>query len=235
MERLTEIISKKIISQEEGVCVGYILCPLIDFQTMSVYAFLVCDESEEKIKYLDFKSILSVNEFVMIKNSNMLAFGENYQNNSPIGKQVISLDGINLGRVIEIYLNNKKIQKLITEKSEICPQYISLWDGEYLIFSEKRIKRKKINNFQRIDKNIVQKVEIQNNKYAENTTKKNISVQLPYKANISSQKLIGKIAICDILGFNNELIVKKNEVITDRIITVAKKHNKLNHLLINCK
>lgn len=235
MERLTEIISKKIISQEEGACVGYILCPLIDFQTMSVYAFLVCDESEEKIKYLDYKSILAIQEYVMIKNSNMLTFGENMQNNSPIGKQVISANGINLGRVKEIYLNNKKIQKLITEKCEICPQNISIWDGGYLIFSEKRIKRKKINKFQRIDKIIMQKVEIQNNKYAENKEIKNISVQLPYKANISSQKLLGKIAICDILGFNNELIVKKNEVITDRIITVAKKHNKLNHLLINCK
>lgn len=154
MEQVTEIISKKIISLEEGVCVGYIFNPMFDFQTLSIYGYLICDESEEVIKFLDIRNILANEEFIIIKNSNMLSFGENMQNNSPIGKQIIASNGINLGKIKEINLNGKKINKLITEKGEINPNNISCWEGEYLIFSEKKIKRHKKYNFPKIDKKI---------------------------------------------------------------------------------
>lgn len=231
MERLSEIISKKIISLEEGICLGYILAPCLDFQIMSIYGVLVCDETEERIKFLDYKNILVLGEYVIIKNSNMLSFGENLISNSPIGKEIVSVNGLSLGVINDIYLQNKKIVKLITNKAEINPKNISIWEGNYLIFSEKKIKKSKTYRFQRIDKEIIQKVEIlKNNKEISEKINNNL---LPFKANISTQNLIGKIAICDVFGFNNELIIHKNEVITKKIISAAKKHNKLNFLLIN--
>lgn len=239
MERLSEIISKKIISLEEGICPGYILSPSIDFQTMSIYGFLVCDESEERIKFLDFKNILAVDEYVIIKNGNMLSFGENLISNSPIGKEVISANALSLGCVEDIYLQKNKIIKLITNKSEINPNNIYIWEGNYLIFSEKKIKKHRVNKFQRLDKKIIQKVEIQENKNMKEKInsggiKYNSSI-LPFKANISSQSLLGKIAICDVFGLNNEIIIRKNEVITNKIIAEAKRHNKLNLLFVSSK
>ena len=227
MERLSEFISKKIVSMEEGVCVGYILNTSIDIHTISPDGFLVCDESEEKIKFLDYKNIIANGEYIIIKNSNMLSFGENLENKSLIGREIISTDGISLGLINDILVNKNKIIKLLTNKAEINPSYISIWGENYLIFSEKKIRNKKNRRFQRLDNKIIQKVEIQN--------KLNNNQILPYKANINSQKIIGKIAICDIFGFNNELIIRKNEIINERIINIAKKHNKLNHLIVNSK
>jgi len=42
--------------------------------------------------------------------------------------------------------------------------------------------------------------------------------------------LIGRVMTNDIFGYNNEIIVQKNEIISQKIINKAKKHNKLNFL-----
>ena len=230
MERLSNLISKNVLSLEEGECVGYVLNVSFDIDRLEITGLLICDEESELVKFLDIKNVLYNNDFIVVKNTDVLSFGENIDCVNPISKGVVSEKGEKLGRVCDIEINNKKIVKLITEKGEINPKNIINLGAKILIFSEKNKKRKKYNYFPKIKTENNVKVGIFENK---NTIENNN--QIPFKSTLSPQKLIGRIILSDIYGFNNELIAKKNQIITDKIIKIAKKHNKINYLLFNSK
>ena len=52
----------------------------------------------------------------------------------------------------------------------------------------------------------------------------------PYKIIANQESLIGRKMTCDILGYNNELVAKKDEVISAKTINKAKRHNKISLL-----
>ena len=58
---------------------------------------------------------------------------------------------------------------------------------------------------------------------------------MPIKTYANKSLLMGKILTNDILGFNNEIIGKKDEKITEKIIKKAINHNKLNFLFFCSK
>ena len=62
-----------------------------------------------------------------------------------------------------------------------------------------------------------------------------IEPQIPQRVSMDPRSLIGKMATKDIFGLNNELIIKKYEIITQKKLNEIKKHNKLNILFYNCK
>ena len=68
-----------------------------------------------------------------------------------------------------------------------------------------------------------------------NIENKKNDIAIRTKIYSSSRLLIGKLTTNDVFGYNNELIIKKNEIITKNIIEKAKKHNKLTFLMFNCK
>ena len=53
---------------------------------------------------------------------------------------------------------------------------------------------------------------------------------MPNKITVNSDVLIGKRLSKDIMGKNNELILKQNQIITAKQLVVAKQHEKLNEL-----
>ena len=53
---------------------------------------------------------------------------------------------------------------------------------------------------------------------------------MPKKLTVNSDILIGKKLTKDIIGKNNELILKQNQTITAKQLIVAKQHDKLNEL-----
>ena len=69
-------------------------------------------------------------------------------------------------------------------------------------------------------------VEIQN---------KAVVVSKPEKINLSTAFYVGKMSNEDILGYNNERIVSKGEIVSKAIVEKAKKHNKLNQLFFALK
>ncbi|MDE6583200.1 MAG: hypothetical protein K2K31_00930, partial [Clostridia bacterium] len=88
---------------------------------------------------------------------------------------------------------------------------------DFVVVSFKKNKSKKSKlNFPKEDLDIF--VEIQN------------EVTLPEKVNLSTKYYIGKISTMDILGYNNERIISKGEVVSREILEKAKVHNKLNQL-----
>ena len=53
---------------------------------------------------------------------------------------------------------------------------------------------------------------------------------MPPKITVNSDILLGKRLAKDILGKNNELILKQNQIITPKQVIIAKQHEKLNEL-----
>ena len=54
--------------------------------------------------------------------------------------------------------------------------------------------------------------------------------QTPIRLYANSNQLLGKLVTSEILGYNNELIAQKNDIINQKIINKARLHNKLNLL-----
>lgn len=234
MERISNIISKKVVSIEESLCVGYVLDVCVDTAKKMVEGYLVCDESNEVINFLSTKNMLANNDYIIIKNINMLEFGDLVEPKNPIGKEVLDENGFSLGRIIDFEVKNGKILKLISKKCEINPKHIIDFNGDFLIFSQSKKKPiKKEFNFKNLNKQDLQKVEIQSFILEK---KENLnSVQIPFKSRILTNNLLGRILINDVFGLNNELIGRKNEIINEKIIKKAKSHNKVNHLFFNSK
>ena len=224
MKHLTDNWGKKIIAIETGKYLGYALNVCVDTLKYVVTGYVVCDERYNRLNFIAYQHIKSFGDFLTVENENMLEFGENVESFNPIQKQVVSIDGFDLGIVKECFCEKNKITKIITNKCEINAKNINL-DGEILIFSKNKKNRKNnlfFTNKKTKEENIV-------------SIQKTEKIQLPYKTNISTASIIGKISTADIFGINNEIIARKNQQITEKIVKNAKKHNKLNLLMFNCK
>jgi len=225
MEMINENLGKKVISIEDGKYLGYILDVCVDVYDFSVYGYLICDEETENVNFINLKDIANIDNYVMVENSSKISFGENIISNNPIGKCVITDEGYDIGRVINIEINKNKIRKIITNKCEIFFSYLNI-EGDIIIFSNRKKKKKIINKkFNNLEISNTQKIFIQ----------KKEEIATPYKTSLIPNKLIGKTCLCDIFGQNQEIIAKKNQIINDKIIKIAKKHNKLNILAFNSK
>lgn len=237
MENLSNLISKQVVSIEDSVCVGYILNVVIDADSFVIDGFLVADDESEKVNFLDYKNIFAINDFVVIKNLDMLSFGENVEPNNPIGKIVLSERGEIIGKVKDVVFDGKKIVKILTDKCEINSKNIANFEGEFLFFNLKKKKKKIKINFPKINNtpNINVKIQFENTKNINKQQESKNSFQLPFKVKPSIDGLLGKIAANDVFGKNNEIIARKNEIITQKIIKNAKKHAVENILFFNCK
>lgn len=56
---------------------------------------------------------------------------------------------------------------------------------------------------------------------------------MPSKITVNSDILIGKKLSRDIVGKNNELILKQNQILTAKQVILAKQHDKLNELFFS--
>lgn len=235
MEKLSEIISKKVISTGEGQEVGYVLCPI--FEDKNLLGFSVCDEESELEKFLSIDDLLFCKDEVFIPSIFCMQNVIVEEGVSPLGKLVFSDDGQCLGRVEECFLEKNKIKKLQTNLCEIMQKNIACLGKDFVIF--KKNNKKSIKNNKKSQKNtkiteILPKVEILNKIDNENNFL-NFSLALPIKAIANKSTVVGKKLTKDVYGFNNELIGKENQIITEKMIKKAVKHNKYNFLLFCCK
>ena len=235
MEKLSEIISKKVISIGEGEEVGYILCPIFD--NKNLLGFSVCDEESELEKFLSIDDLSFCGDEVFIPSIFCMQNVTVEEGVSPLGKLVYSSEGQCLGRVEECFLEKNKIKKLQTNLCEIKKKNIAQIGKDFVIF-QKNIK-KTIKNAKKSQKNVklienLPKVEILNKIENENNYL-NFSSTLPIKVIANKSSVLGKKLVKDVYGFNNEIIGKENEIITEKMIKKAVKHNKYNLLLFCSK
>ena len=96
---------------------------------------------------------------------------------------------------------------------------------EFIFYSTEKInissykpKNKKVLSLANIKVNILE---------FESTPNQNFT---PTKITFNPSSILGKVVKCDLLGINNEVIIKTNQIITQKIIDDASKHNRLNQL-----
>lgn len=235
MEKLSEIISKKVISIGEGEEVGYILCPI--FEDKNLLGFSVCDEESELEKFLSIDDLSFCGDEVFIPSIFCMQNVTVEEGVSPLGKLVYSSDGQCLGRIEECFLEKNKIKKLQTNLCEIMQKNIAQIGKDFVIFQKNN--KKSIKNAKKSQKNVklienLPKVEILNKIENENNYL-NFSSTLPIKVIANKSSVLGKKLVKDVYGFNNEIIGKENEIITEKMIKKAVKHNKYNFLLFCSK
>lgn len=230
MEKISKLISKKVISLDDAKEVGYVLDVILDENVKTYTGLIVVDEESENSFVLPRENIYSVgDDTIMIENSSKLQFNISDKTNNPIGKLVYDSHGNGLGRVIDVEFQGKTVRKIITTFCEFPQRYIRKSGDNFIIFGAK--KRRKtgkefnvevIQNFSSLPKVTIASPFIGGSNV--------VSPEAPVRLYASTKMLIGKIVTNDILGYNNEIIARKNEEITQKIINKAKAHNKFNLL-----
>ena len=224
MKNIEMQISKKVISFNEGNLIGFILDICFDDKLKNFIGYIVCDEETGEELFLACEKVVAENNECIFINSaedTEINFSPSF---NPIGKSIYDKKGVYLGKVKSVIVRGKVVDKLITEIAEIRQKYIYS-NGKFIIFSQKRRKNLKI--FKKNEKiNNYPKIEIMSKKP---------QVTLPTRLITSPEQILNRIATRDIFGLNNELIIKKGDVITQNKLEKAKKHNKISFLLFNSK
>lgn len=238
MEKVSSLVSKKVISLEEGKSLGYVLDLVFDDMLKCCQGVIVADDENENTFFLSCKAILSEGEeCVMVESERVLEFDISSQSNNPIGKKVYDEKGVNLGTVCDVVVSGKNVKKIITKKCEIPQKYIKKSGINYIIFgiykNNKKNKRKPIFKEKesagllsdKLPKVVASSNEIIQEKrdFAEID---NTQMRLFASPNF----LLGRTITKDLFGMNNEIIARKNEKISKKTINLAKNHNKLNFL-----
>ena len=100
MEKLSDYISKKIITIEEGSLVGYVLNVSIDETYSKVVSLVIVDEESEQIFLLDIGKICAISEdCIMTRSKQDLSFSLQEDFNNPISKIVLDKNGKTLVEV----------------------------------------------------------------------------------------------------------------------------------------
>ena len=238
---VSEVIAKEIITLDNGQNVGYVLDVCFDNTLSKVLGYVVADEESERENFLPKVGIkLDGEDCIFIENSYKQELNFSGFTNNPIGKKVYSDKGGFLGIVKDVICENFTPIKLITTICEIPSKNIYSNGSACLFFSEKKKKKNKnINKFNFASDNFLpkaetQNIQIQNSKFQIASTNNN-KIANPSKVMLAPSSLLNKTATCDIYGLNNELIIKEGQIINQTKIDKARKHGKINLLILNSK
>ncbi len=228
MEKISNIISKKVISLETANQVGYVVNVIFDERVKFFTGLIIIDDESENSFVLKREDIHSMgDDTIMIKSADCLEYNISSNSNNPVGKTVYDSNGNCLGRVCDVELSGKVVKKIITSFCEFPQRFVRKSGDNFIIYGiykkeKEKTFKEKVDTFQASN---LPKVTI-----ASTINNESIKPESPTRIFVNSNLLIGKIVINEILGFNNELIAKKNDVINQKIINKAKSHNKLNLL-----
>lgn len=219
----------KIVLTLDGQMIGYILDVAFDELTLKKIGYYVVDEETEGELFLKLEDVVSISDVAVIVRDVLSFEFVQKRENSLIGKLVFDDKANCYGRVQKLCFNKNKCEKICTTQCEILTKYIKTIGKDFVLlqFSKKK-KQKHKDAFLDINKKLPNDnvVEIQN---------KAVVVSKPEKINLSTAFYVGKMSNEDILGYNNERIVSKGEIVSKAIVEKAKKHNKLNQLFFALK
>jgi len=206
--RVSDIISKKVYSIDEGLEIGYVLNISLSERVEKIQYLQVASLFEEKELMLNYKDVNAISEeAVFVKNSKQLFFDANLRMNNPIGKKIFSINGKSLGVVNDVEIEKDIVKKIIGSSCEVLPKYIYSCGEDCLFFSKNRLKNQK--KQEKNAKNNEINVKIQ-------------KVSLPYEEKIKGTKLIGKSIFKDILDKNCVVVFRKNTKVTPAVLVEAK-------------
>lgn len=245
MQKVSEIISKEVVSIYECESIGTIKNVIFSKNFKKIIAFVFFDDQSDFDSGVLSKDVYSFSkDGLLIKNISKVEYYFN-QEPSPMNKKVFSLSGEELGKIKDIFFDeNFKVINFITSANKtFMPDQILKIGFDICIIKEEN-QNVKVSNFKPsknlikqnpiLDSIAVKLVKIDEND-EESVSGKIALPQFPIRLQANVEGLIGKTALKTLTGLNNEIIVKQNAVISQHTINMARTHNKLNQLIVNTK
>lgn len=219
---LTNIFGKQVFALYEGEVVGTIVEAYFNVNFTKISKFKIFDSEENEFE-INVNGIKAINDCVIISNKNKLLPFYEINKRSPLFKQVVDSNAKELGKILDCQIDNKcNVEHFVTDKQiNLLPNNIHLRKN-FVLYQEGKVyiskpKNTKIKSLENIKVNIL----------SDSRKDDNFS---PTKVPYNTDSLIGKTAKDNLFGINNEIIVKANQVITEKIIIDATRHNRLNQL-----
>ena len=218
--KVSEIISKQGLCLFENQLNIVIYKPVFSLDLKKIKGFVVFD-IEEKEYFLPLTSVHSFGDVFVVKNSGVLK--EYIEIDSDIiGKKVYDTDGRDLGFLVDIEFSlSGDIEYFMTTKKTIEKLNILSIGNNIIVHGEKKLPKSLKPKLLEVKTENSSKVNILENTIVPTTVAGNTSI------------LIGRKMTKDIISKNYEVIARKDQVINEKILIVAKKHNKVNQLFIN--
>lgn len=232
MNKISELISKEVISIYECERVGTICGVCFNKPFTKINGYIIFNDETDIESFINTNKIYALTEEgILIRNTTKIEpLFE--QPNSPINKQAFTINGNNLGKIIDAVIDEKSnLLYLVTNKDIQIDVKNIVNVGTDMILLKENDEKISLNNFKPketfetySENNIkVKIVPIQNTQSHQST--------FPTKLVANTPNLLGKRAKYTLMGLNNEVIIHENQIISDTIIKTAKKHNKLNELV----
>lgn len=224
--KLSNMYGKKIFALYEGEIVGTISESTFNLENNKVKSFKIFDNEENEFE-LFLNDIKTLAECVIITNKNKLKPYYDINKKTLFYKEVVSELGEYLGKIIDAEIDsNGNIQNYITEKNIILLPKNIYSRKDFVFYSESKIS---ISNYKPRKNNLLNldNIQVKILNFEDNNNNNNI---FPSKIKFNADNIVGKIAKQNLLGLNNEVIIRANQIITQRTIEDASRHNKLNQL-----
>lgn len=222
--RLSNILGSRICSVYEGKHLGYILDATFSDKHKKIYGFIVVNDDDDYEYYLEAKQIIGQDDDVLfVKNETLISIKENEKPCSLINKSAYFLDGKYIGKVRDIEIDENYETKNIIFDNLTLSINMLFNVGVDLCFFCQEDKKPKLCRFAPSKQPQISNMSV-----------RIMEIGVPQKEEIKTPKklcaydsiaAIGKIATQTIFGKNNEIIIKKGEIVTLDCIKRAKAHN----------
>ncbi len=245
MIKLSELIGKPLLELSKAAVftVGNVF---FDYKKNAAVALeVICGEDDCEYKYLGFADIYKIGDAVTIKNSSV--FRNERKNEyapSPLNKLAYTQDGIVLGTIKDVVLDNEIVKSYLTDDKELLYPVISVSSdaiifndsGKTLNLGKPRIIKKDNRTVKIIKETPLVEAPREEQVKIPATPDYTTVIHSPLAAPVTKYDfLLGKRADKDIFSNYGKLIVGTNELITNEIILAAKNEGKLVQLAMHSR
>lgn len=222
---LTNIFGKQVFALYEGEIVGTICGAIFNRELTKVSSLKMFDMEENEYE-IKFSSIKAMSDCVIIANKEKLLMYLDKPKKTPMFKPVITENAEDLGKIIDCDISqNGQINSFITDKAKKLVSSDIYLRNNFVYYSKVKL----------LNKNIYPKKNV--------TSLENIKVNIltfdnklvnenfvPSKLQYNTDSILGKMAKATLFGVNNEVIIRANQIINEKTIEDATRHNRLNQL-----
>lgn len=222
--RLSNILGACVCSVYEGKHLGYILDATFSEKYKKVSGFVVVNDDDDYEYFLGAKQIIGQDDDVLFVKNETSISTKNYEEPlTLVNKAAYFLDGKFIGKVRDIEIDeNFETKQIVFDNITLSIDKLFNVGIDFCFFCEED-KKPKLCRFAPTKQPQISNMSV---RIMEISNPQNDKIKIPQKIHAyDSIEAIGKIATQTIFGKNNEIIVKKGEIVTLDCIKKAKTHN----------
>ena len=224
--KLSNIIGKQVFVIYDTNFLGTVNDVAFDIKYNKILGVYFFDQDENEY-YIKTQNIFAIDDYITIKNTNKISHEFLLDKPlSPLGKSIVNVFGKNYGIVSDVEFDEKyKITSFISNNEHIISPNQILLISKNIVVGE-NLKISSFRGKNKVKETTLENLTVNVMKMPQNKPQK----LMPSKITVNSDILIGKKLSKDIIGKNNELILKQNQILTAKQVILAKQHDKLNEL-----